>query len=94
MNALTPANVKARAVVLAEAALTAAITGELELGLNWGNAAATLARELDVSLATDLLHEIVPILLLYSDTRSVRELLPQLALLTRTADREDETEDQ
>ena len=30
MNALTPANVKARAVVLAEAALTAAITGELE----------------------------------------------------------------
>ena len=86
VDALSPARVKARAVVLAEAALTAAIVGELELCLDYGSAAATLAREMDVSVATDLLYEVVSIVLPYSDTRAVRELLPQLTRLTRTTD--------
>ena len=88
VDALGPAKVKTRAIVLAEAALTAAIVGELELCLDWGSAAATLAREMEVSIASDLLYEIVPIVLPYSDTRAVRELLPQLTRLTRTADLE------
>lgn len=89
VDALGPAKVKARAVVLAEVALTVAITGDLELCLDYGSAAATLARDLDASIATDLLYEIVPIVLPYSNTRAVRELLPQLTRLTRTADLED-----
>jgi len=76
--------------VLAECALVAAMAGELDLCLDYGSAAATLTRELDVSLAADLLYEIVPIVLPYSDTRAVRELLPQLTRLNRTADLEDE----
>lgn len=92
VDVLGPAKVKGRAVVLAEAALTAAIVGELDLCLDYGSAAAALTREMDVSLAADLLYEIVPIVLPYSDTRAVRELLPQLTRLTRTADLEDEVE--
>ena len=68
------------------------MVGELELCLDYGSAAATLTRELDVSLAADLLYEVVPILLPYSDTRSVRELLPQLTHLNRTTDLETEAE--
>jgi hypothetical protein len=89
VDELGPAQVKARAVVLAEAALTAAIVGEFELCNNYGSLAATLTRELEVSVAADLLHEVVPLLLPYSDTRPVRELLPQVTRLTRTADMED-----
>ena len=90
VDSLGPAKVKARAVVLAQAALTAAIVGELELCLDYGSSAATLTREMDVSVAADLLYEVVPIVLPYSDTRAVRELLPQLTRLNRTADLEDE----
>jgi len=90
VDALGPARIKARAVVLAEASLTAAIVGELELCLDYGSAAATLTRDMDVSVAADILYEVVPIVLPYSDTRAVRELLPQLTRLTRTADLEDE----
>jgi len=92
VDALGPAKVKSRAIVLAECALVAAMAGELDLCLDYGSAAATLTRELDVSLAADLLYEIVPIILPYSDTRAVRELLPQLTRLNRTADLEDEAE--
>ena len=92
VDTLGPAKVKSRAVVLAECTLVAAIVGELDLCLDYGSAAAELTRELDVSIAADLLHEIVPILLPYSDTRTVRELLPQLTRLNRTADLEDEAE--
>ena len=92
VDALGSAKVKARAVVLAEAALTAAIVGELELCLDHGSSAATLTREMDVSVAADLLYEVVRIVLPYSDTRAVRELLPQLTRLNRTADLEDEAE--
>jgi hypothetical protein len=88
VDALGPAQVKGRAVVLAEAALTAAIVGELQLCLDYGSSAAELARNLDVSLAADLLHDVVPLVLPYSDTRPVRDLLPQLARLKRTTDRE------
>ena len=90
VDALGPARVKARAMVLAEAALVAAMVGELELCLDYGSSAATLTRDMDVSIAADVLHQIVPLLLPYSDTRAVRELLPQLTRLTRTADLEDE----
>ena len=90
VDALGSAKVKSRAVVLAECALVAAMTGDLDLCLDHGSAAAELTHELDVSLAADLLHEIVPILLPYSDTRAVRELLPQLTRLNRTADLETE----
>jgi len=86
VDALGSAKVKARAVVLAEVALTCAIVGELQLCLEYGSLAATLTRDMDVSTAADLLYEIVPIILPYSDTRAVRELLPQLTRLTRTAD--------
>ena len=92
VDALGPAKVKARAVVLAEAALTAALVGELELCLDYGSSAALLTRDMDVSIAADILYEVVPVVLPYSDTRAVRELLPQLTRLTRTADREDEAE--
>ena len=90
--ALGLAKVKARAVVLAEAALAAASVGEHQLCLEYGSEAATLTRELDVSVAADLLYEVVRILLPYSDTRAVRELLPQLTRLNRTVDLEDEAE--
>ena len=92
VDALGPAKVKARAVVLAECALVAALVGELELCLDYGSAAAALTREMDVSVAADILYEVVPLVLPYSDTRAVRELLPQLTRLHRTADLEDEVE--
>lgn len=78
VDALSPAKVKARAVVLAECALVAAMVSEFELCLDWGSSAATLAREMDVSVAAELLHEVVSVVLPYSDTRAVRELLPQI----------------
>jgi hypothetical protein len=90
IDALGPAKVKARAVILAEASLTAAIVGELELCLDYGSSAATLTRDMDVSVAADILYEVVPLVLPYSDTRAVRELLPQLTRLTRTSDLEHE----
>jgi hypothetical protein len=92
VESLSEAKVKSRAIVLAECALVAAISGEFDLCLDWGSAAARLARELDVSLAADLLYEIVPIVLPYSDTRTVRELMPHLALLRRSADLIDQAE--
>ena len=88
--ALSPARVKARAVVLAEAALALARVGEFDRCLDYGGTAAVLSRELDVSTAAEVLHEIVPVILPFSDTRSVRELLPQLARLRRAADLHDE----
>ena len=60
--------------------------------LGYGSPAATLTRELDVSLAAGLLYAVVPIVLTYSDTRSVRELVRQLTRLNRTADLENEVE--
>jgi hypothetical protein len=92
VDALGPAKLKSRAVVFAEAALTAAMVGELDVCLEHGSTATTLARELNVSIATELLHEVLPLVLPYSDTRAVRDLLPQLAQLTRTADLEDEAD--
>ncbi|HET9169683.1 MAG TPA: helix-turn-helix transcriptional regulator [Actinospica sp.] len=89
VEALSPAKVKTRAVVLAECALVAALSGELELCLDYGASAAPLTREMDVSLASDLLYAVVPVVLPYSDTRAVRELLPQLTRLTRAIDREE-----
>ena len=94
VDALTPAKVKSRAIVLAESSLVAAMVGELELCLDYGSQAAQLTRDMDVSIAADLLHDVVPLILTYSDTRPVRELLPQLTRLTRTADLEDEAEQQ
>jgi transcriptional regulator with XRE-family HTH domain len=90
VDGLSPAKVKARAVALAECALVAAMVGDIDLCLDYGSAAATLTRDLDVSIAADLLYEVVPIILPYCDTRAARELLPQLTRLTRTADRENE----
>ena len=90
--ALGLAKVKARAVVLAEAAFAAASVGEYQMCLEYGSLAATLTRDLDVSIAADLLYEVVSIVLPYSDTRAIRELLPQLSRLNRTADLEDEAE--
>lgn len=87
---LGPARVKARAMVLAESALAAALCGEFELCLDYGAAAAGLARDLDVSLAADVLYGVIPVLMPHSSARPVRELLPQLALLPRSADRERE----
>jgi len=92
VDALGPAKVKSRAVVLAECALVAAMDGELDLCLEYGSAAAKLTRDMDVNIAADLLHEIIPIILPYSDTRAIRELLPQLTRLNRTTDLEDEAE--
>jgi transcriptional regulator with XRE-family HTH domain len=56
LDALSPAKVKARAVVLAECSLAAALIGELDLCLDYGSAAATLTRDLNVSIAADILH--------------------------------------
>ena len=92
IHALTPALVKARAMALAETTLVAAMAGRFELCLEYGSMAAELTRDLDVSIAADILYEVVPFLLPYSDTRTVRELLPQLTRLTRTVDLEDEVE--
>jgi hypothetical protein len=47
---------------------------------------------MDVSIAADILYEVVPRVLPYFDTRTVRELLPQLTRLNRTADLEHEAE--
>ena len=79
-------------MVLAEAALPTASVGEHQQCLEYGSLAATLTRDLDVSIAADLLYKIVSIVLPYSDTRTVRELLPQLTRLTRTTDLEHEAE--
>ena len=57
-----------------------------------GSSAAQLTREMDVSIAADILYEVVPRVLPYFDTRTVRELLPQLTRLNRTADLEHEVE--
>jgi hypothetical protein len=92
VNALGETTTKSRAIVLAEAALAAAMVGELELCLDWGAKAATLAHKLDVSTAVDRLNDVLPVLLPFSDTKLVRDLLPQLARLKRTADLEDEAE--
>lgn len=92
VEALGPAKVKSRAVVLAEAALAAALAGELALCLDYGSAAAALTNDMDVSIAADVLHEIVPLILPQSDARPVRELLPQLVQLPRTADLRNRTE--
>lgn len=55
--------------------------------------AAQLTRERDVRIAADILYEVVPgVLPYYSDTRTARELLPQLTRLNRTADLEHEAE--
>ena len=92
VESLSPTRVKARAIVLAEAALTAAHVGELDLCLDHGSAAALLSRELDVSTAADVLYEALPLVLPFSDTRAIRELLPHLARLRRAADLADEGE--
>lgn len=80
---LGPARVKSRAVVLAEAALATALASEFELSLDYGSAAAVLARELEASLATDALYSAVPALMPHASLRAVRELLPQLTRLSR-----------
>lgn len=84
VDALSPAKVKSRAIVLAEAAITAAITGELELCLDYGSAAAALTRDLEVTAAADLLHDVARRLLPHARTPVVRELLPQLTHLLPT----------
>jgi ATP/maltotriose-dependent transcriptional regulator MalT len=84
VDALGSAKVKSRAIVLAEAALATAIVGDHKLCLDFGSAAAALTREMDVSLAADLLHEVISVVLPYSDSRAIRELLPQLAQVART----------
>ena len=86
VDALSPAKVKSRAVVLAEAALTAAIVCELKLCLDYGSAAAVLASDMDVSLALDLLYDVVQAVLPHSEADPIRELLPQLVLLPRSID--------
>lgn len=80
---LGPARVKSRAVVLAEAALATALASEFELSLDYGSAAAVLARELEVGLAIDALYSAVPVLMPHASSRAVRELLPQLTRLSR-----------
>jgi hypothetical protein len=91
---LGPARVKARAMVLAESTLATALSGEFELCLDYGSVAVGLSCDLDVSLATDVLYSVVPVLMPHAGTRPVRELLPQLARLTRTADRERDWSDE
>jgi hypothetical protein len=86
VDALSPAKVKARAVVLAECALVAAVVSKFELCLDWGSAASTLAREMDVSVAADVLYEVVLVVRPYSDTRAVRELVSQIARVRRTGE--------
>ncbi|MBR7827574.1 hypothetical protein KDK95_14745 [Actinospica sp. MGRD01-02] len=86
VDVLGTAKVKARAIVLAEAAFTAGYTGELKLCLEYGSAAAALTRTLAVSIAADLLHELVPLILPEAHSPAIRELLPQLAIVPRSAD--------
>jgi hypothetical protein len=86
VEALGTAKVKARAVVLAEAAFTTAYVGNLKRCLDYGSAAAKLTRELSVSVAADLLHEMTPRLLPDADHPAVRELLPHLTRIQHTAD--------
>ena len=73
-------------MVLAEATLAATLAEEPELASRWAIPAATLTRELDVSIATDLLHEAATALMLHSDNRTVREVLPHLNALPHTTD--------
>jgi transcriptional regulator with XRE-family HTH domain len=75
---LGPARVKARAVVLAEAARVAALCRDFELCLDFGTAACELAEALDAGLAAHILQSLVPTLMPYASVRQVRELLPQL----------------
>jgi hypothetical protein len=86
VEALNQANVKARALVLAEAALAATLAEEPELAARWAIPAATLTRDLEVSIAADLLHEAATALIPYADNRTVREVLPHLNRLPRTTD--------
>ena len=58
INVLTTDRVKSRAIALAEVAITEALIGDYTRCLDHGSAAATLCRELEVSTATDILHEI------------------------------------
>lgn len=89
VGALSNAKVKARAIVLAEAAFAAAYVGEFKLCLDHGSAAVQLTHDLGVSVAADLLHEVVTLLLPEQHDRAVRELLPQLRTLRQTAEAED-----
>jgi len=91
VDALGAAKVKSRAVVLAEAALTAAMVGELEMCLDYGREAATIARELDVSVAAVLLHEVIPHVMPHGDELTGWELLPELSELPWTGDLMDTT---
>lgn len=93
VDALGTAKVKARAIVLAEAAFTTGYTGELKLCLQYGSAAAALTRALTVSVAADLLHELVPLIVSETHNPAMRELLPQLAIVPRTADVADRSEE-
>lgn len=90
VDLLSPVKVKSRAIVLAEATLALAMSDELDRCLQYGREAAELTHELDVSIAADLLHQVIAELVAYSDTRSVQELLPHLTRLNRASDREDE----
>ena len=58
---------------------TAALTGEFALCLDYGTAAATLAHDLEVSVAAALLQQVVPIVLPHADRQPIRLLLPRLA---------------
>jgi hypothetical protein len=86
VDALGTARVKARAIVLAEAAFTTGYTGELKLCLQYGSAAAALTRALTVSVAADLLHELLPLIVPETHNPAIRELLLQLAAVPRSAD--------
>lgn len=88
VGALGPALVKSRALVLAQSALATALAGEFELCLDYGSVAASLTRDLDVSLAEDVLSSVISVLLPHAGARPVRELLPQLRQLSRSSDRE------
>jgi ATP/maltotriose-dependent transcriptional regulator MalT len=79
VDALTAPKVKARAVVLAEAALATAHVGEYKLCLDYGSEAARLAHDLESSLAAALLREVAAIVLPESHIPAVRKLLPHLA---------------
>ena len=92
VEALGPAKVKSRAVVLAQVTIAAALVGDLKRCLDYGSAAAPLTRDLDVSVAADLLRDVIPVLLPYCDDRAVRELMPHLKQFISTVDREDGAE--
>lgn len=92
MEALGPTKTKSRAVVLAQATIAAALVGDLTRTLDYGREVAPLTREFDVSVAADLLREVVSALLPYGDNRAVRELLPHLKHFTSTVDREADAE--